>query len=232
MAGLWRSALTRVNPGDVLTGVMTLTGQGDDVFSYRCEFLGLPDSVLAVDMVAPQLSRCFQTLEIYSVEGCTDYPAVCYSAMADIDIQVAGGAGPVHPAVVWNPSTITDNCGEHTTVVSNSSVEGRVDVHYRGMTPLPTLAHMAASLHAGLNQTDIYLSSTTGAVAMMWAGATGGWQGPLALTSVGMIPGGGPVVATLRSGIDGRTDLCFADTSGAVVTMWVQGASYWNGRRR
>jgi hypothetical protein len=217
----------RVNPGDVLTGVITLTGQADGAFSYRCEFLGIPDSVLNVT-IASVLNRCFEVLETHYMVQCTDYPAVCSAAMADIDIQVAGSPGPVHPAVAWNPSTVSDNCGEHTTVESDSASEGHVELHFRRASPLPTLAHVATSWRSGLNQTDVYLASTAGAVAMMWAGATGGWQGPLPLTQPGVMPGGGSVTGTPRAGIPGQTDVYFADNTGAVCSMSVQEASFWS----
>jgi hypothetical protein len=226
-APLFTSKLVKVNPGDVLTGRITLTGTKEK-FSYRCEFLALPDTVLNV-RTTPHLSRCFEVLEAHDIALCTNYPAACATAMADIDLQVAGSTGPVHPPVTWEPSTLVDNCGQHVAVVSDSSREGRIDLHYRESTPLPTLAHVATSLRTGPIQTDVYLASTQGAVAMMWIGQTGGWQGPLPLTRAGIMPGGGTVVGSSRAGVANRTDVHFADNNGAISEMSVQGAGYWRG---
>jgi hypothetical protein len=42
------SQLVQVNPGDVLTGIMTLTGQSPAGFSYNCEFQGIANTGLPV----------------------------------------------------------------------------------------------------------------------------------------------------------------------------------------
>jgi hypothetical protein len=44
----FKTSLVKVNVGDTLTGVMTLTGQSGSNFSYRCEFAGLDGTALQV----------------------------------------------------------------------------------------------------------------------------------------------------------------------------------------
>jgi hypothetical protein len=80
-------AVIQVNPGDVLQGVMTLTGQSGTEFSYKSSFIGYP----AVDLIATdidQLTWACETLECYGSGGtsltqCSDYPNTALTAMSD-----------------------------------------------------------------------------------------------------------------------------------------------------
>ena len=72
-----------VNPGDVLVGAMTLTGQSNGLFSYQSEFQGIAGTELPVQNVA-ELVWCNETLEAYSITACSDYPAT------DVTVKASG----------------------------------------------------------------------------------------------------------------------------------------------
>ncbi len=84
------SSLVRVNPGQVLVGVMTETAQSPTGFSYNCVFTGIANTSLPIQNVQ-QLTWCIETLECYGIQKCSDYPATCRTEMRNILLQ-AGGA--------------------------------------------------------------------------------------------------------------------------------------------
>jgi len=118
--------LIPVNPGDTLTGVMTLTGQSGSLFNYTSEFQGISGTSLPVQNIA-ELLWCNETLEAYGVNQCADYPASNMTAFTSISIET----GSVNPALNWTPVNTVQDCGQMTTVVSNSSTNGEVDIFYR-----------------------------------------------------------------------------------------------------
>jgi len=115
-----------VHPGDVLVGVMTLTGQANGLFSYQSEFQGIPGTQLPVQNVA-ELVWCNETLEAYSIAACSDYPASDLTPMQSIDLQT----GNTTPAVHWTPQNRVTDCGQHTVVAIDSGTGGEVDLYYR-----------------------------------------------------------------------------------------------------
>ncbi len=121
----FHTSLVRVNPGDTLVGVMTLTGQSGSQFSYNCEFAGVGGTGLPVQNIA-ELVWLNETLEAYSLNQCSDYPATNRTAFRAINIQTGAGA----PAVTWTPENRVTDCGQHAVVVSNSPTEGEVDLYY------------------------------------------------------------------------------------------------------
>ncbi len=114
-----------VNPGDVLVGVMQLTGEANGMFSYTSEFQGIAGTTLPVQSIA-QLVWCYQTLEAYTIDQCSDYPNTEFTALTAIGIATAGTA----PTLNWTPATRVSDCGQHTVVVSNSNGQGEVDLYY------------------------------------------------------------------------------------------------------
>jgi hypothetical protein len=115
-----------VNPGDVLVGVMTLTGQGNGLFSYQSEFQGIPGTQLPVQNVT-ELVWCNETLEAYNITACSDYPATDLTAMQSINLRT----GNTTPAVQWTPQDRVTDCGQHTVVAIDSAANGEVDLYYR-----------------------------------------------------------------------------------------------------
>lgn len=125
----FHSTLIPVNPGTNLTGVMTMTGQSGSLYSYDCVFQGIANSGYAIQNVE-QLTWCIQTLEAYSVQKCTDYPATPRTAMTAIEIQTTAGQAPLN----WSAANPVHDCNQRTAVISNASPGGEVDIFYRGDT--------------------------------------------------------------------------------------------------
>jgi hypothetical protein len=119
------SSLVRVNPGQVLVGVMSETGQSSNGFSYNCQFSGIANTSLPIQNVQ-QLTWCIETLECYGLQHCSDYPQTCRTAMSNIEIAAAGT--PVTPS--WSATNSVTDCGQHAIVVSNASPGGEVDLFY------------------------------------------------------------------------------------------------------
>ena len=63
----------QVNPGDTLVGAMTLTNQSGGTFDYNCEFEGISGTSLPA-LNHPELVWCNETLEVYNVAQCSDFP--------------------------------------------------------------------------------------------------------------------------------------------------------------
>lgn len=118
---------TPVNPGDPLTGLMTMTGAfHDGAYNYRCEFQGVAGSVLMA-LGTPELTDAKETLEAYGVTAQAEYPAGPSTSMSQIDLQVGGNPAPM----AWASSTMQNPLyGENAVIVSNASPGGEVDLCY------------------------------------------------------------------------------------------------------
>lgn len=124
----FHSSLVDMSVGDVLVGVMTLTAQSAQGFSYGCEFQGIANTSLPVQNIQ-QLTWCCETLEAYSITRCSDYPDTSKTAMRAIELRT----GSTHPAVVWTVSNAVTDCGQHTLRFNDESIgHGEVDLWYRG----------------------------------------------------------------------------------------------------
>jgi hypothetical protein len=118
--------LVGVNTGDVLNGVMTLTGQSPMGFSYDCFFQGIANTSLPV-MNIQELTWLVETLECYGITRCSDYPATNKTAMSAIGIQT----GATTPTVTWTVNDAVTDCGQHTLVFSEEAGgSGEVDLWY------------------------------------------------------------------------------------------------------
>jgi hypothetical protein len=124
----FHSGLVNVNPGDALTGIMTLTGRSTvgtaQLFDYDCEFQGIAGAGFPIQNVE-ELTYCVQTLEAYSVQKCSDYPSG-KTSMTAIEVRTSAGT----PALSWTASTPVTDCGQSTMIVSNASPGGEVDLLY------------------------------------------------------------------------------------------------------
>jgi hypothetical protein len=128
----FHSQLTKVNPGDTLLGVMTLTGQSGNGFSYNSVFQGIPNSAQPIQDVE-QLTWCIETLEAYGITKCSDYPAAPRTAMTAIEIKTTAGDAPLN----WQANNPITDCNQHTTVVSDASPGGEADIFYRNVSEQP-----------------------------------------------------------------------------------------------
>ena len=121
----FHSAPVTVNVGTELTGIMTLTGQSAQGFSYNCEFQGIANSGYPLQNV-PELWQCVETLECYSMTAASDYPA-CKVDMSSIDIQT----GTANPNVVWTLVDAVTDVGQHIDLFDTSySGHGEVDIWF------------------------------------------------------------------------------------------------------
>jgi hypothetical protein len=121
----FHSTPVRVNAGDILEGVMLLTGRNGSNFNYLCEFKGIQGSQLPITNV-PELTWCCQTLECYGIVSAMSYPLTFRTPMKNINIQ----CGTVTPNISWGISNGVTDCGQHTEVISNSATSGEVDLCY------------------------------------------------------------------------------------------------------
>jgi hypothetical protein len=122
----FKSPDVRVNEGDTLQGVMSLTNQTGAGFNYACEFAGIPNTGLHV-LGIEQLVTPAVTLECYGIKACSDYPATAMTRMLAIDVATA--AGSLDLKFAKNDRVI--DCGQSTNVVSNAKGNGQVDLLYR-----------------------------------------------------------------------------------------------------
>ena len=119
----YHSGLTKVKVGQILVGVMTETGKTGSNFNYDCIFQGIPGSNLPITNVQ-QLTWCIETLEAYSCQVCSDYPAG-KTKMYAIEIKTSG-----HPTLHWTAVNAVTDCSQHTIIVSNANPGGEVDLYY------------------------------------------------------------------------------------------------------
>jgi hypothetical protein len=118
--------LVNVSPGDVLTGVMRMTGRNGSQFNYSSEFAGIPGTLLHVNG-ANQLVMPVETLECYSMSSCADYPAALQTSMRAIDVRTATGS----LGLGFSPKNPVTDCGQRAVVMSNAAAAGEVDLYYR-----------------------------------------------------------------------------------------------------
>jgi hypothetical protein len=115
--------LVRVNAGDSLTGVMTLTGQSGSSFDYDCAFTGI-GTTLSVQNIA-ELLWANETLEAYAVSQCSDYPP---GGCAFTAVEILTEAGT--PTLNWTPENRVTDCGQSVTVISNANPGGEIDIAF------------------------------------------------------------------------------------------------------
>ncbi len=217
------SKLIKVNVGDTLIGVMTLTSHSSAGFSYNCEFQGIANSNLAIQNVQ-ELTWCIETLEAYGITKCSDYPNTGDTAFTNIAIQ----CGSITPTITWSAANIVTDCGQHARVINNSATAGEVDIWYRSETswhgyeslggiitsPISTISWAA-------NRIDCFARGTDNAMYhKWWDGAHwGGWE------NLGGIISGKP---TAVSWGPNRIDVFARGTDNAMYHKWWDGA-HWGG---
>jgi hypothetical protein len=135
-----------VTPGTNLQGIMNLTGQNvDGSFNYTSSFNGYNNPLVVVENTnintsttalpfIEQLTWAYETLEAYSGGAssnppayASDYPSEFMVRMTDINmLPNAAVAG-----LTWTPlSNQTNNFGEFTQIISNSTAAGEVDIFF------------------------------------------------------------------------------------------------------
>lgn len=215
------STLVRVNPGDVLVGIMRLTGSGPNGFDYDCVFEGIPNSDLQVQNI-PQLTWACETLEAYNITTCSDYPATEETMFRGISIQTGG----IRPSLAWTPVNAVTDCGQKCIVVSNSATNGEVDIYY-GTSAGIALAGVATVASNADGRLEVFGNGTDHALWHNWQTApNGGWSGWASL--------GGLLTtdAALCRHSDGRLEAFARGADDALYHLWQtapnNGWSGWN----
>lgn len=124
--GGFYGTLSKVIPGTSLQGVMKLTFDSNNTFSYNSSFTGYSSGPELQVNNAPQFNLAFETLEAYGITKTTDYSSDEKIKMSDIQIKV----GNMNPSLTWTPKNVATEYGRHINIVSNSSVNGEVDLYF------------------------------------------------------------------------------------------------------
>ncbi len=211
-------SLVTVNPGDSLQGIMTLTSQSGSSFSYQSAFTNIPSATVAVTNIE-ELTWACETLEVYRITQCSDYPATDETTMNGIEIIVGGNT---EASITWQPVNAFTECGQHCNVVSNASPGGEVDIFYSNPPPAPwsgwaSLGGWIDLLTVGQNQDgrmEIFARGSDGAVWHNWqTEPNGNWSGWASL-------GGWIDMLTIGQNADGRLEIFARGSDGAVWHNW------------
>jgi hypothetical protein len=213
--------LVRVNPGDVLVGVMREAGRSGNQFSYNCEFIGIANTSLPISNVE-ELTWNIETLEAYGVQQCSDYPNTNFTAFVGIDLLTSTG----RPSINWTPVNAVTDCGQSARVISNANPSGEVDIYYRGY--VANSASTAAINSDGRLET--FLLATNGSVWNIWQTVphAGPWS---SINSLGGFVRT-PVCQALNS--DGRLEIFAIGGDNAAYNNWQAAphAGPWSGWNR
>jgi hypothetical protein len=121
------SALVEVDPGDVVTGVVTLISQPSGAFTYVSQFLGHPE----IDVTVPEIDELTwvcHTLEAYQTTGNDDYPGSPYTSMISIEIDLEQSTVDSVQWSVINPYAAD---GQRSNVSNPNNPGGEIDIFYR-----------------------------------------------------------------------------------------------------
>jgi hypothetical protein len=119
------SSLVRVSPGQTLVGVITLASHKGSNYNYKCAFTGISGTNFSIKNI-PQLTWCTETLEVYGVDLCPEFPNTPYSQMYRIKLKT----GKTVPSVSWSVTNAATSCGVQTTIVTNNGSAGVVDIYF------------------------------------------------------------------------------------------------------
>lgn len=113
----------RVQPGSQLTGRITAEPRRDGLFTYSCEFVGIPATRMTVTF--SELTNCVEVLEAYGAADLADYPGTQRTVFSGIRVRLKVG----EPDVVWAVGGAFP-----PDVLDNSPTNGEVDIVYPGTT--------------------------------------------------------------------------------------------------
>jgi hypothetical protein len=118
--------LVEVQKNQFLAGYITLIQKRHQLCSYTCNFYGISGTSLTVYNI-PELVWCTETLEVYNLTECTEFPPEAYSEIYGINIYMRNGD---RPSMSWSVTNVQTNCGTQTVVITNSAVNGLVYIYY------------------------------------------------------------------------------------------------------
>jgi hypothetical protein len=119
------SSLVTVSAGQSLTGVITFVSKTNKKFNYTCAFTGISGTNFSIKQI-PQLTWCTETLEVYGVNQCSEFPNTAYTQMSGITVRTKAGT----PSINWGITDAQTSCGVQTTVVTNGATNAVVDIYY------------------------------------------------------------------------------------------------------
>jgi hypothetical protein len=119
------SNLVRVSAGTSLTGIMTQTGTTGSNYNYTSAFSGYSSITLTVNNIQ-KLYWAAESLEVYGVTVCSDYPNTSKTRFSGIQLLVGGAQS----SLSWSIANAVTDCGQHATVVTNGTPNGIVDLYY------------------------------------------------------------------------------------------------------
>lgn len=126
--------LVEVSPGQVLDGIMTLTGDTGSNRNYQSAFTGYPSQTLTVNNVGT-LKVADVTLECYGVQAFTDYPATSHTDFTTIEIRLRTSLSPfteVQASLAWTANNVVTDNGQQCIIRNNSSPNGAISIYTRG----------------------------------------------------------------------------------------------------
>ena len=220
----FHSQLVRVNTGDTLVGIMTLSSQSPTGgFNYNCQFQGIAHTGLPIQNVQ-ELTWCNETLEAYGITRCSDYPNTGNTRFTSIAIQ----CDSVTPTINWSVNNAATNCGQHVEIISNSATAGEVEIWFRAETKWNgyeslggIITSSISTVSWGPNRIDCFARGTDNAMYhRWWDGAHwGGWE------NLGGIIMSKPTAVSWGSN---RIDCFAAGTDNAMYHRWWDG-THWGG---
>jgi hypothetical protein len=97
------------------------------VFLRRSSFevKGISRSNLSIKNIA-QLMWCIETLEVYGVNQCSDFPNSPFTKLSRINVRNEGTI----PAMNWTIGNNQTACGVQTTIVTDGALNAAADVSY------------------------------------------------------------------------------------------------------
>ncbi|MBV8277939.1 MAG: hypothetical protein JO170_22120, partial [Verrucomicrobia bacterium] len=84
------SSLVTVSPSETLTGVIKLSSHVGTKYNYTCAFTGISGTNFSIKNIA-QLTWCTETLEVYGVDLCSEFPNTAFSQMSRINVRTKAG---------------------------------------------------------------------------------------------------------------------------------------------
>lgn len=225
---VFHSQLTRVDPGDLLIGLMELVLEVNDQFTYTSEFQGIADSGLII-VGNREMVDCYEALEAYDITAASDYPDTFCTTMFGIDLTTSAG----RPALTWDVEDRVTDLGQHTVVVDNSSTDGRVDLCYRTSSLTSPIVPSTAEVTAIARSTDhldVFLTDAAGLVrSAAWQPDFADWWHGWWQPQDGHAAPGAPVHAVSRS--SNKLDVFVVGSDGHIATAaWEPGSEDgWHG---
>jgi hypothetical protein len=230
-------SVIRVNPGDQLVGSMIYTGSTKDAsgvthYNYTSSFVGFPGTELSFS-TTEALYNPVETLEVYGITQCSDYPATNLMAMRDIDIAVQGASVTLSAS-----APIAGDCGEKAVVIAPSGNQGEVLIYFRGPTAWRVNdLSVAAQAPAAAGSPTSYTWDKDGTEHVVYAGVDGDvhelwFNGAWHHNNLTVAAGGAPSPAGDLFGytwsVDGTEHVVYRGGDGHIHELWFNGAWHLN----